>query len=341
MKKNVFTLAVASAFMSALATTPLTASASYANNSDAQALVKELANEGLDAKHVQNILDNAKKQDRIIEAISKPAEGTMTWGEYRKIFIQDDRVQQGVDFYKENESLLKEAEEKFGVPGEIITAIIGVETRYGRHAGSWNVVDALATLGFDYPPRAKFFRKELKELFLLERDAGIDITKVKGSYAGAMGMPQFMPSSYREYAVDGNNDGKIDLMESKADIIHSVANYFKVHGWEKDLPVAARAQLSDNADKSIFSKEYKPSTTLAKANTSGAKATSCNTAKDSFCYDLPNNTKVAPLELDVENGHEYWLVTNNFYAITRYNHSHLYAMAVFQLSQAIADKMEN
>lgn len=314
--------------------------ASYLESNDAQALIKELAAEGLDAAHVRSILGEAKYQQRIIDAISKPAERTLTWGDYRKIFIQPDRVAQGVEFWQQNQAELSAAEEKYGVPASIITAIIGVETRYGRHAGNWKAIDALATLGFDYPPRAAFFRKELKELFLLEKEAGIDIREVKGSYAGALGTPQFIPSSYRAYAVDGDGDGKIDLINNNADVIHSVANYFAKHRWQKDLPVAAKALLNNNADTSIFSTEYAPSITLSDAVKAGAPPISCATKREKFCYDLPASTKIAPLVLDGAEGDEYWLVTHNFYVITRYNHSRLYAMAVFQLSRAIAEEME-
>lgn len=314
--------------------------ASYLNNEHAQAFIQELANEGVDAERVRSLLKEAKYQQRIIDAISKPAERTLTWGEYQKIFIQPDRIAQGVEFWKENRDILEAAEEKYGVPAAIITAIIGVETRYGRHAGNWKAIDALATLGFDYPPRAAFFRKELKELFLLEKEAGIDISEVKGSYAGALGTPQFIPSSYRAYAVDGDGDGKIDLINNNADVIHSVANYFAKHRWQKDYPVAAKALLSHNADKSIFSTSYEPSITLNDAVAAGAPPISCATKREKFCYDLPGSAKVAPLVLDGAKGDEFWLVTHNFYVITRYNHSRLYAMAVFQLSQAIAEQME-
>jgi len=324
-----------------LAIAPITASASYVNSADGKALIEELRQEGINPDHVRNVLGQAKRQQKILDAISRPAEGTMTWGRYRNIFMQEQRIEQGVQFWHENKATLEAAEAKFGVPPEIITAIVGVETSYGRNTGSWKAIDALATLGFDYPPRAKFFRGELKQLFLLERDAGIDISQVRGSYAGALGMPQFIPSSYRAYAVDGNGDGKVDLINSKSDIIHSVANYFAKHKWQKGLPVAARANLSNNANRSIFSKDYKPNTTLANAAKEGATPVSCQQAADAYCFNLPRNTDVAPLVLDGANGNEYWLVTNNFYTITRYNHSHLYAMAVFQLSQAIKEKMED
>lgn len=336
MKKRILSLILAA---SATAFAP--AQASYLDHQETQSFVQELSNAGVSADRVKEVLGEAKYQQRIIDAISKPAERTLTWGEYRNIFIQQDRIDQGVQFWRENEAILKEAEEKYGVPASIITAIIGVETRYGRHTGNWKAIDALATLGFDYPPRAAFFRKELKELFLLEKEAGIDITEAKGSYAGALGKPQFIPSSYRAYAVDGDGDGKIDLMNNNADVIHSVANYFAEHRWQKDLPVAAKAHITQNANTSIFSTSYEPSITLNEAVQAGTPPISCATKRAKFCYDLPGNTKAAPLVLDGAQGNEYWLVTQNFYVITRYNHSRLYAMAVYQLSRAIEEQMEN
>lgn len=324
-----------------LTAAPMMASASYVNTADGRAFIEELRQEGISPDHVRNVLGQAKRQQKILDAISRPAESTMTWGRYRTIFMQDQRINQGVEFWTENKATLEAAEAKYGVPPEIITAIVGVETSYGRNTGSWKAVDALATLGFDYPPRAKFFRSELKHLFLLERDAGIDISQVRGSYAGALGMPQFIPSSYRAYAVDGDGDGKTDLINSNSDIIHSVANYFAKHKWQRDLPIAARANLSNNANLSIFSTDYKPSTTLAATASAGATPVSCKQAADAYCFDLPRKTEVAPLVLDGAEGNEYWLVTNNFYTITRYNHSRLYAMAVFQLSQAIKERMED
>lgn len=313
----------------------------YSSRPEGQALIRELVAEGLDEQHVRQLLDSATRQDKILEAIAKPAERTLTWGEYRKIFIQDSRIEQGLAFWRENRALLERAEKEYGVPAEIIVAIVGVETRYGRHKGTWRAVDALATLGFDYPPRADFFRRELKELLLLEREAGIDAGDVVGSYAGALGMPQFIPSSYRAYAVDFNDDGKIDLINDVADVIGSVAHYFRAHRWQTGLPVAARAQVEGTAYQSIFSTSYEPSLTLGDARAKGATPLSCDDNAHRYCYNLPAETRVAALELDGEQGSEFWLTTDNFYVITRYNRSRLYAMAVLQLSREIADRMED
>lgn len=314
---------------------------SYSERDEARALVRELVAEGLEEKHVTALINSATRQERILEAIAKPAERTLSWGEYRKIFVQDSRIEQGLAFWREHRALLEKAEAQFGVPAEIIIAIIGVETRYGQHKGTWRAIDALATLGFDYPPRADFFRRELKELMLLERDAGIDASTVLGSYAGALGMPQFIPSSYRAYAVDFDGDGKIDLINNVADVVGSVANYFRAHRWQTGLPVAARAQLANTGAASLFSTSYETSLTLGDARTKGATPLSCEDKAHRYCYDLPADTRVAALELDGEYGSEFWLTTENFYVITRYNRSRLYAMAVLQLSREIADRMEN
>jgi membrane-bound lytic murein transglycosylase B len=223
----------------------------------------------------------------------------------------------------------------------VITAILGVETRYGRHKGNYRVLDALATLGFDYPPRATFFRKQLRAFLLMEDEAGIEAASLKGSYAGAMGFPQFIPTSYRAYAVDFNDDGKTDLVHSVADAIGSVANYFAEHGWQDDLPVAARARVSGNGYEAVFSKKMKPSITLGELRERGVTPVPCEGAAipSPHCFRLPDDTRVAPLHLEGEHGSEFWLGTRNFYVITRYNHSPLYAMAVYQLARALEQRI--
>lgn len=313
-------------------------SAEYADRDDVQAFIDELVAEGLDRDHVSTLLAGAQRQESILESIARPAERTMSWGEYQRLFIQEERIQQGEAFWREHREWFDRAEQTSGVPAEIILAIIGVETRYGRHKGNWRVIDALATLGFDYPPRAAFFREELKHLFRLEKEAGIDPMTATGSYAGAMGYPQFISSSYRAYAVDFNDDGRIDLLNSPADAIGSVANYLREHRWQKGLPVAARARIEGNDYGEMFSTDYRLRLTLAEAANQGASPLSCED-NHGFCFDLPADTRVAALELDGANGAEFWFTTNNFYAITRYNHSHLYAMAVYQLSRKLAERI--
>jgi membrane-bound lytic murein transglycosylase B len=209
----------------------------------------------------------------------------------------------------------------------IVTAIIGVETMYGRHRGNYRVIDALTTLAFDYPPRSKFFRKELREFLLLAREENQPVTELQGSYAGAMGYGQFIPSSYRHYSVDFNGDGTRDIWNNKVDAIGSVANYLAAHGWRTGEPIVAVARLETAAGNldSNFNVSLKPSSTLGAMQTLGVITTA----------DLGQSTKVSPMKLVGKLGDEYWLGFHNFYVITRYNHSKLYAMAIFQLSETL------
>jgi membrane-bound lytic murein transglycosylase B len=311
--------------------------AGYAGHPEAIKVADELAAEGLDRDRVLALLASASRQDRILELIARPAEKTLTWADYRKLFVQQDRVDQGLAFWREHAATLSAVEQEHGVPTEMILAILGVETRYGRHKGTWRVIDALATLGFDYPPRSTFFRGQLKELFRLEQKAGIDISEVTGSYAGAMGYPQFIPTSYIHYAIDQDGDQRIDLLGNPADAIGSIANYFRVHGWQKDLPVAARARVNGDAWRKLVQPLGKPQTTLGAARKAGAVSVPCKESR--FCFDtLADDTPVALIELEGDQGAEFWLTTNNFYVITRYNHSYLYAMAAYHLSRDLSEQ---
>ena len=270
----------------------------------------------------------ADKRDDILEAISRPAEKTKPWYEYRNIFLKPARIEGGVEFWQANRDILDRAASQFGVDPAIIVAIIGVETRYGNHTGSYRVIDALSTLAFAYPPRSKFFRGELEEFLILSREEDVDPATAKGSYAGAMGYGQFIPSSYRAYAVDFSDDGKRDLWSNLDDIIGSVANYFHRHGWQYQQPVAARISSGSPLQHFKVSENLKPGKTTA-----GNYAAKGVQTRPPLAADLP----VALLELEQADGPEYWLTGNNFYVITRYNRSPLYAMAVYQLSEAIRD----
>ena len=320
MKKQLTTLLLTGALLSC---------AAYANT-DEQAFIDKMVKEHqFDATEISTLLGQAKKQQSIIDAMSRPAEKRLNWGQYRKIFITDKRIKGGMTFWKENQALLEKAEKTYGVPAQIITAIVGVETYYGRITGKYSVLDSLYTLGFHYPPRAKFFRSELEEFLQLAREEGVSPTEPLGSYAGAMGRPQFISSSFRAYAVDFDKDGKRDIWENNADVIGSVANYFKRHGWKAGEPVA---QLVTGAKKG-FEKEikagYKPSLNVSALVNKGIILSS----------SLDKDAKIALLEMESDDGNEYWVASPNFYAITRYNHSPLYAMAVFQLSEAIRQRM--
>lgn len=320
MKKQLTTLLITSVLLSSAALA----------NTDEQAFIDKMVKEHqFDAAEISSLLNQAKKQQSIIDAISRPAEKRLNWGQYRKIFITDKRIKGGMKFWKENQAILEQAEKTYGVPAQIITAIVGVETYYGRITGKYSVLDSLYTLGFHYPPRAKFFRSELEEFLQLAREEGVSPTEPLGSYAGAMGRPQFISSSFRAYAVDFDKDGKRDIWENNADVIGSVANYFKRHGWKAGEPVA---QLVTGAKKG-FDEEikagYKPSLDVKALIDKGIILGS----------SLDKNAKVALLEMESDDGNEYWVTSPNFYAITRYNHSPLYAMAVFQLSEAIRQRM--
>ena len=268
---------------------------------------------------------DAKKKQSIIDAISRPAEKRLTWAEYRKIFVTDSRIEKGVTFWQQNADILQRAEAEFGVPAEVIVAIIGVETRYGRQKGNYRVIDALSTLAFDYPPRSKFFRKELKEFLLLSREQKQNPLELKGSYAGAMGYGQFIPSSYRAYAIDYNNDDFADIWNNTEDAIGSVANYFKVHGWKTGQPVVLRSRVNKQYNKELLNDSLKPKHTVDQLGQQGYIPV-VNVAEQSANI----------MRLEGNWGAEFWMGLNNFYVITRYNHSRLYAMAVWQLSQEIA-----
>jgi len=320
MKKQLTTLLITSVLLSSAALA----------NTDEQAFIDKMVKEHqFDAAEISSLLNQAKKQQSIIDAMSRPAEKRLNWGQYRKIFITDKRIKGGMTFWKENQAILEQAEKTYGVPAQIITAIVGVETYYGRITGKYSVLDSLYTLGFHYPPRAKFFRSELEEFLQLAREEGVSPTEPLGSYAGAMGRPQFISSSFRAYAVDFDKDGKRDIWENNADVIGSVANYFKRHGWKAGEPVA---QLVTGAKKG-FDEEikagYKPSLDVKALIDKGIILGS----------SLDKDAKVALLEMESDDGNEYWVASPNFYAITRYNHSPLYAMAVFQLSEAIRQRM--
>ena len=301
----------------------------FQDNPDTRAFIEEMEQRHqFDREELEALFEQAKKRDDILEAISRPAEKTKPWHEYRSIFLTPKRIDGGISFWKENEDILKRAEQAYGVDAAVIVAVIGVETRYGANTGSYRVIDALSTLAFEYPPRSKFFRSELEQFLILAREEDVDVRKAKGSYAGAMGYGQFIPSSYRAYAVDFSEDGKRDLWGNMDDIIGSVANYFQRHGWQAGKPVASR--VSGNAPASGFqvSENIKP-----------GKKTAGDYAKAGITTDppLPVDQAVALLEFEQTNGPEYWLTTKNFYVITRYNRSPLYAMAVYQLSKAIQE----
>jgi membrane-bound lytic murein transglycosylase B len=279
---------------------------------------------GFNQTELENILANAQFQPAIIEAISRPAT-SRPWYEFRTIFVNPKRIAGGVTFWDSHAETLARARRDFGIPEEIIAAVIGVETFYGAQAGRHRVLDALTTLAFEYPKRAGFFRDELEQYLLLGREQNADVLNIKGSYAGAIGIPQFMPSSYRRYAVDYDNDGKVDLSGSTADAIGSVANYLKSYGWETEQAVVAPALVnSEIYREALFSGNW-PSYTVADLRTLGIMPRA----------SMSGSPYATLIELENNGGNEYWLGFNNFYVITRYNRSVNYAMSVLELAREI------
>jgi membrane-bound lytic murein transglycosylase B len=280
---------------------------------------------GFAGEQLMGMFREVERKQAILDAISRPAERVKPWREYRPMFLTDARIARGVDFWRQNQAALARAEREYGVPAQVIVAIIGVETFFGRNTGNYRVIDALSTLGFDYPPRAEFFRKELREFLLMARAEQLDPLLLKGSYAGAMGLPQFMPSSFRAYAVDFDGDGHINLWTDPADAIGSVANYFKQHGWVAGQGVVSLASVRGERVDEGLSPGIEPVKTVGELRALGWSG------HDALRDDLP----VTAFRLDGANGPEYWMGLKNFYAITRYNRSVMYAMAVHQLSEAL------
>ena len=278
----------------------------------------------------------AENQQSIVKAMSRPAEKVKPWHEYRKIFVSELRIKRGVEFWQQHEETLERAYKEYGVDPAIIVSILGVETNYGRNTGSYRVIDALSTLAFDYyhsiekrESRKKFFTIQLENLFLLAREQKKDPLSLTGSYAGAMGWGQFMPDSYRDYAVDFDGDNLADIWTNPTDAIGSVANYFnKKGGWKKDQPVATRVHIGENLDTQGLNKMRRPKVTIAELIVRGYQPVQ-NFAEDSLAF---------PMKLTAKYADEYWLGFNNFYAIGRYNPRIKYAMAVYQLSLMIKEQ---
>ena len=276
-------------------------------------------------------LSRANTQPSIIRKISTPAERKLTWAEYRKIFITKERIKAGTTFWLENRAMLERIHKETGVSIEMIVGIIGVETYYGRITGKDRVIDALTTLAFDYPPRQKFFRKELVEYLVLTREEDVDPLEPLGSYAGAMGRPQFMPSSFRAYAVDATGDGKRDIWNNWADVAGSVANYFIEHGWRSGEEVTSQATLGH----SWTGPKPEPKNTLTPTDT----VESLSNKGVMFATDLAADGKAQLLAYEGADGMEYWVGFHNFFVITKYNRSVMYALAAHQLGQEIANKV--
>ena len=285
-----------------------------------------VADHEYDRTALEEIFAEAEFKESIIEQISKPAERTLTWADYRPIFMTKERISAGADFWREHRAALEQVSSDTGVPIEIIVGIIGVETYYGRITGGHRVLDALTTLAFYYPPREKFFRRELQEFLLLVREEDMQAEDAFGSYAGAMGRPQFMPSSYRAYAVDSTGDSKRDIWTNWTDVAGSIANYFVEHKWQSGEAVVSQASLGDRYTGTPPENKLETNSTVAQLSSEGVL----------FSTEQPGDSPARLLSLDGADGVEHWVGFHNFFVITRYNRSVMYALAVHQLGQEIA-----
>lgn len=301
------------------------AQADYSNHPDTKEFIKAMAAMHLfDERELIALFRQVDKKQSILEAISRPAERKV-WYQYRPIFLSSSRAKKGAKYWHQHSRALADAKSIYGVPPEIIMAIVGVETNYGSYTGKFRVIDALATLAFDYPKRSPFFTQELEHFLLLSREEGWLPLSILGSYAGAMGLPQFMPSSYRRFSVDFNGDEVRDLHANPMDVIGSVANYFKSFGWEQGQPITIPVTISSYTDLSLVNDDRYTNSTVADLKAQGIQGL------EGFAPEMPASL----ILLTQESGPEYWVAFKNFYVITEYNHSILYAMAVYQLSQEI------
>ena len=323
--------------------------ANYSKHPEAKDVIRILVSEhGFDESYVIKILETAKKQDRILESMSSPAEFTWTWDRYKKLFLEEKRITNGKKFIKDNSNLFNRIEDEFGVPREIITSILGVETRYGKIKGNYRVLDSLATLGFDFPRRSKFFKSELVQFFILTRENNLDINSVQGSYAGAMGYGQFISSSYRAYAIDYDGDGYADLFNSVPDAVASIANYLKKHGWKRDGVIVQKVIL--NTVNKTYNHPSNSSKYIPLQYTEGLETEYIIQEGDSLLSIAINNDIKLQQLMSLNNIKDkniiktgqtiklnkpkdlYFIGDDNFIAITKYNRSHFYAKAVYDLS---------
>jgi membrane-bound lytic murein transglycosylase B len=307
------------------------AGSGYAARADVQMFIADLvATDGFDAAALRRLFAQVRTQPTVIAAMSRPLQAPPKWHEYSPQFLSQARIDAGTTFWRENEAVLARAQAEFGVPAEVIVAIIGVETFYGRNTGSYRVIDALSTLAFDYPRRAEYFRGELKQFLLLTREQGVSPLEPKGSFAGAAGLPQFMPGSIRRYAVDYGGDGRIDLAGDVVDAIGSVANYLAQHGWQPGQPVMQTVRVDpdpQDTDQGLFDGGMTERRSIAAWVRDGVVG-----------FAIPGDLAADPvglLMLELPAEPSYWMVFENWYVLTRYNRSRLYASVVWQLARAV------
>jgi len=304
-----------------------------------QFIAEMVGRHGFVGRELRKLFSRARYQPAIIRAMTPPPEAPVkSWQAYRALFVSRERIEAGARFRERHAATLGRAEQEFGVPADIIVAIIGVETVYGRNMGVYRMIDALATLAFDFPRRSEFFRSELESFLLYARESGIDVFAAQGSYAGAFGIPQFMPGSYRRFAVDYDGDGRRDLNSSPVDAIGSVANFLRAHGWEAGQPIAAPAQVSGESFRTLIDAGIKPVYRIADLPAYGVTVGMAVGAAQAVgvAEALPPETGCALVELETPGqAPEYWVGLQNFYALTRYNRSSFYAIAVLELAREI------
>jgi membrane-bound lytic murein transglycosylase B len=330
--KHFFFILLSIFFLNAETQSAPPAQTPYGKREDVRAFIRQMVQQhAFVERELAFLFSRARREPAILAAIAPPKSAPMrSWQTYRGRFVNDARIAEGVEFWRRNAAALERAEQQHGVPAEIVVAIIGVETVYGRQMGTWRVIDALSTLAFDYPPRAEFFRGELEQYLLFAREQGLDVFSVKGSYAGAIGIPQFMPGSYRRFAVDFDGDGAANLRSSETDAVGSVANFLAKHGWWRGERVSLPARMAegsaDGAHRALLEAGIEPNTTLADLKRYGVETRT----------DLALETPVALIELESPGAAtEYRLGLRNFYVLTRYNRSVLYAATVYDLAQEI------
>ena len=298
----------------------------YSSREDVKQYIKEMsAKHGFESDKLMKLLGSAVYQEKVVRIMNRQPEGTMTWSRYKEMMVSDSRISAGEEFIKLYKEDLNKAEDLYGVPAEIIASIIGIETRYGRITGNIRVLDSLMTLSFNYPRRSKFFKVQLEEFLLLSREEGFNPESLEGSIAGAMGYGQFMPDSYRKYAVDFDSDGVRDILTNPVDAIGSVANFLNKKGkWKPNAPIAIQANVYNQIEP--LKSSFKPYMTNNELDKLGLVAS----------QNIPGNLKFVPFSLELEEGHEYWLGFDNYQALSRYNRSKLYVMAVFEFSQLLS-----
>lgn len=320
--------------------TDKTPASGYAARTDVREFIDELVrDDGFERASLLKLFADARYQPKIVGAMQRPLLEPPKWYEYAPSFLSTARIDGGVDWWHGNAAALARAEATYGVPAEIIVAIVGVETFYGRNMGGYRVLDSLTTLAFDYPRRATFFRGELKQFLLLTRDLGVSPSVPKGSFAGALGVPQFMPGSYRNFAVDFDGDGRTNLWTDGTDVVGSVANFLARHDWQRGQPVLLPAVIATEGRDAVLRRldggisERRPLEAWAADGVTTPDASGLDTSP------------VGLLMLEQRaNGIEdatYWIACNNFYVITRYNRSRLYAAAVYELARAIRRARDN